>query len=118
MTIELFEHPKQRRWIVVEERSAQDEVRILRRVFNKENRKNVKNDVVHVDARLNGLKTTVTVTTRLLEIPQPDTSFATDMEDLVKLAQKHAYERCERLGYTRVLGVYFDGKTWSAKLQM
>ncbi|EPZ47891.1 MULTISPECIES: hypothetical protein [Alicyclobacillus] len=100
------------------ERTAEEEARILRRVVRRENRKQLKKgETIRVEGRLNGIRQSGIVTLTLLEIPQPDSMFAEDISELTNLALRHAHERCERLRYKKVLGVHFDGKVWSAKLE-
>lgn len=102
------------------ERSEQEELRILRRAQTMKSKKENKdtNDVRSVAVHEKGVGAEVIVTLILYEVAAPDSSIATDTMRLVEVARRHAKERCERLGYKKVEGVYFDGKLWQAKLKI
>ena len=100
------------------EKTETEELRVLRRVVTKANKKGSKADSVRVEARMKGIQPDGTVTLVLYEIPPPESSFAKDISTLVDIALRHAQERCERLGYQKVLGVRCDGKQWEAKLKL
>jgi hypothetical protein len=91
---------------------------VLRRVVTKAHKRDSKTDTVRVEARMKGILPNGTVTMVLHEIPPPESSFAKDVSTLVDIALRHAGERCERLGYKKVLGVRCDGKQWEAKLEL
>lgn len=103
---------------LVLDRTESEELQVLRRVMTKAHKKVSKHDAVRVEARMKGIKPDGTVTLVLQEIPPPDTAFAKDIAALVDVALRHAHERCERLGYKKVLGVRCDGKQWEAKLEL
>lgn len=99
--------------------SDERELRVLRRVFASKNTKAAKNlALVRVEGRISGIQPKGRVTLTLHEIPHPDSPFATDIADIMSVALRHAEERRERLGYSKLLGVFFDGKAWQAKLEI
>lgn len=73
---------------------------------------------VKVEARVKGIFPSAMVTLILDEVPVPETVFSRDVAPLVDISIRHAKERCERLGYKKVLGVRFDGKQWEAKFEL
>lgn len=100
------------------DRSEEEELRILRRVVTKAHKKENKMESVRVEARMKGILPSGTVTLILHEIPLSDSSFAKDVSTLVDIALRHAQDRCDQLGYKKVLGVRCDGKQWEAKLEL
>jgi hypothetical protein len=102
------------------ERSEQEELRILRRVQTIKSKKKNKdtNDVHSVAVYEKGINAEVIVTIILHEVAPLDSSIASDAVKLVETARRHAKERCERLGYKKVVGVYFNGESWQAKLKI
>lgn len=97
----------------------QRELRILRRVVTHRNKQvDAKKEMVRVEARVKGIQANSTATLVLYEVPPPDSTFASDVADMAEVALRHAQDRCERLGYSKLLGVNYDGKMWYAKLEI
>ena len=101
------------------ERTEQEELRILRRVIAQKQRKTHKgNPVNRVEAVPNAIAIgTAKVTLVLVGVPVPDSAFAQEIMTQLSIAQRHAQELCERLGYRKVNEIRFNGKLWEAKLE-
>jgi hypothetical protein len=100
------------------ERPVEEELRILRRVVAHKQAKAMKKPVVRVESRTNGALAEHRVTLILYEVPPPEGVQAKHLAELAEVALRRAQEHCQKLGYSKLLGVRFNGKTWEAKLQI
>ncbi|SFU96058.1 hypothetical protein SAMN05421543_11593 [Alicyclobacillus macrosporangiidus] len=100
------------------ERSEAEELRILRRVVAHKQAKLHKRPVVRVESRMNGPIVEHRATLVLYEVPPPMGVQANELAELANVALRRAQDHCSRLGYSKVLGVRFNGKAWEAKFQI
>ncbi|WP_157076359.1 hypothetical protein [Alicyclobacillus kakegawensis] len=90
----------------------------MRRVVAHKQAKVTKNPVVRVESRMDGVRAEYRVTLILYEVPPPDGVQAKELANVANVALRRAQDHCRKLGYSKVLGVRFNGKTWEAKLQV